>query len=115
MLSLQENELLTRVGPGTPGGDMMRRYWWPVQFSDHIKDRPVEARLLGEDFVVFRDGNGKLGMLDLLCCHRMTSLKYGRVEQNGIRCCYHGWLFDAQGKCLDQPAEIPGSNYKDKV
>jgi 5,5'-dehydrodivanillate O-demethylase len=115
MLSVDENQLLTRVGPGTPGGDMMRRYWWPVQFSDNLKDRPMKARLLGEDFVIYRDGNGKLGMLDLLCCHRMTSLEYGRVEQDGIRCCYHGWVFDAQGKCIEQPAEKPGNTYKDKV
>jgi 5,5'-dehydrodivanillate O-demethylase len=115
MLSLQENELLTRVGPGTPGGNMMRRYWWPVQFSDNIKDQPVKVRLLGEEFVVFRAGNGNLGMLDLRCCHRLSSLEYGRVEQTGIRCCYHGWLFDAQGKCLEQPAEKPTSDYKDKV
>ncbi|MFT5539988.1 MAG: 5,5'-dehydrodivanillate O-demethylase [Alphaproteobacteria bacterium] len=115
MLSGQENELLTRVGASTPCGDLMRRYWWPVQFSENIKDRPVKVRLLGQDFVVFRDGNGTLGMLDLQCCHRLTSLEFGRVEQNGIRCCYHGWLFDAQGKCLEQPAERPDSNYKDKV
>jgi 5,5'-dehydrodivanillate O-demethylase oxygenase subunit len=115
MLSVQENELLTHVGPGTPAGEMMRRYWWPVQFSDYIKDKPVKVRLMGEDFVVFRDGSGKVGMLDLLCCHRLTSLEYGRVEQDGIRCCYHGWLFDADGKCLQQPAERPDSTYKDKV
>jgi 5,5'-dehydrodivanillate O-demethylase len=115
MLSAQENEILTHVGPGTPGGDMMRRYWWPVQFSDNIKNRPVKVRLLGEDFVVYRDGNGKLGMLDLLCCHRMTSLEFGRVEQDGIRCCYHGWVFNAEGKCTEQPAERPDNTYKDKV
>ena len=115
MVSLPENELLTHIGPGTPGGDMMRRYWWPVQFSDNIKDRPVKVRLLGENFVVFRDGKGKLGLLDLQCCHRLTSLEFGRVEQNGLRCCYHGWLFDTQGKCLEQPAERPDSDYKDKV
>jgi 5,5'-dehydrodivanillate O-demethylase len=115
MLNSQDNELLTRVGPGTPAGNMLRRYWWPVQFSDYIKDKPVKVRLLGEDFVVYRDGNGTVGMLDLRCCHRMTSLEFGRVEQNGLRCCYHGWLFDAEGKCLEQPAENQNSDYKDKV
>lgn len=115
MLSVSENELLTRIGPGTAAGNMMRRYWWPVQFSEHVKDKPVKTRLLGQDFVLFRDGDGHIGMLDLLCCHRLTSLEFGRVEANGIRCCYHGWLFDAQGKCLEQPAERSDSNYKDKV
>jgi 5,5'-dehydrodivanillate O-demethylase len=115
MLSHDENELLTRVGPGTPAGEMLRRYWWPVQFSEQIKDRPVKVRLLGEDFVVFRMPSGELGMLDLLCCHRLTSLEYGRIEDKGIRCCYHAWLFDKDGRCLEQPAERPDSNYKDKV
>src|SRR5262245_47768380 len=94
MLSNEENELLTRVGPGTPTGEMLRRYWWPVGFSEEVKSkgRPVKVRLLGEDFVLFRDGSSELGLLDLHCSHRGTALEFGRVEDNGIRCCYHGWL-----------------------
>src|SRR6185437_11587853 len=80
MLSESENRLMTQVGPGTPGGEMLRRYWWPIEFSDHVKDRPMKVRLLGQDFVLFRNGQGKVGMLDLHCPHRLTSLEYGRVE-----------------------------------
>jgi 5,5'-dehydrodivanillate O-demethylase len=117
MLSREENELLTRVGAGTPAGEMLRRYWWPVGFSEPIekKKRPVRVRLLGEDFVLFRDGNGRLGMLGLHCSHRGASLEYGRVEERGIRCCYHGWLYDVSGKCLEQPAEPEDSTFKDRV
>ena len=116
MLSLEENERFTRVGPGTPCGEMMRRYWWPVGFADEIKgQRPRKVKLLGEEFVLFRDGSGAIGMLDLLCAHRRTSLALGRVEDQGLRCCYHGWLFGADGRCLDQPCEEPDSNFKDKV
>ena len=105
----QENEMMTRVGPGTPGGEMLRRYWWPVWFSQDVTDKPVPVRHLGEDFVVFRDGSGKVGMLDRACPHRRASLELGRCEQRGIRCCYHGWLFDAAGQCLEMPAE-PSDN-----
>ena len=93
MLSREENQIITRVGPGTPAGEMLRRYWWPVGFTEHVKvaGRPVRAKLLGEDFVLFRDGRGRLGMVDLHCSHRGTSLEFGRVEAQGIRCCYHGW------------------------
>ncbi|HWE72656.1 MAG TPA: aromatic ring-hydroxylating dioxygenase subunit alpha [Stellaceae bacterium] len=115
MLSESENQLMTQVGPGTPGGEMLRRYWWPIEFSDHVKDRPMKVRLLGQDFVLFRNGQGKVGMLDLHCPHRLTSLEYGRVEDEGLRCCYHGWLFAPDGKCLDTPAERPESNFKDRV
>ena len=110
-----ENELLTRVGPGTPGGEMLRRYWWPIQASDHVTDKPVPIRLMGEDLVLFRDGNGRLGLLGRACAHRGSSLEFGRVEKEGIRCCYHGWVFDARGRCLEQPAEPPDSRLKDEV
>ena len=115
MLSENENQVMTQVGPGTPGGEMLRRYWWPIHFSDQIKDKPVRVRLLGQDFVLFRDGKGKVGMLDLQCPHRLTSLEYGRVEAEGLRCCYHGWLFAHDGQCLDTPAERPDSTFKDRV
>jgi 5,5'-dehydrodivanillate O-demethylase len=116
MLTRKENERFTRFGPGTPCGEMMRRYWWPVGFADELKGaRPRKVKLLGEEFVLFRDGAGSIGMLDILCAHRRTSLALGRVEEKGLRCCYHGWLFDSTGRCLDQPCEEPDSNFKDKV
>jgi 5,5'-dehydrodivanillate O-demethylase len=117
MLSREENELLTRVGPGTPAGEMLRRYWWPVGFTELVttKGRPAKVTLLGEDLVLFRVGTGKLGLLGLHCSHRGSSLEFGRVEDDGIRCCYHGWLYDRRGKCLDQPAEPEDSTFKDRV
>ena len=117
MLSKEENELLTRVGPGTPAGEMLRRYWWPVGFSENVKAKgsPTRVRLLGEDLVLFRDGNGRLGVLGLHCSHRGTSLEFGRVEDAGIRCCYHGWLYDVGGKCLEQPAEPEDGTFKNRV
>jgi 5,5'-dehydrodivanillate O-demethylase len=111
----EENDSLTRVGPGTPGGEMLRRYWWPVWFEEQIGTKPVPVRLLGEDFVLFRDGDGRIGMLDIACAHRRASLLYGRVEPRGIRCCYHGWLYDAEGRCLEMPAEPPGSRLHEEV
>src|SRR5918992_4731160 len=117
MLSKEENEILTRVGWGTPGGEMLRRYWWPVGFSELVKRNgaPAKVRLLGEDLVLFRDGNDRLGLLALHCSHRGTSLEFGRVEDSGIRCCYHGWLYDTAGRCLDQPAEPGDSSFKNRV
>ena len=116
MLTAEENELFTRVGPGTACGDVMRRYWWPVGFIDELTGpRPKKVRLLGQDFVLFRDAAERVGLLDLLCAHRRTSLALGRVEETGLRCCYHGWLFDTAGTCLEQPCEDPGNTFKDKV
>ena len=116
MISTAENERLTGVGPETPTGAMLRRYWWPVAFADEVKGiRPKAVKLLGEEFVVFRDGEGRLGMLESQCAHRRTSLKYGRVEKHGIRCCYHGWVFDTRGKCLETPCEEPESTMKDRI
>jgi 5,5'-dehydrodivanillate O-demethylase oxygenase subunit len=117
MLSNEENEMMTRVGAETAAGAMLRRYWWPVAFSEEVKSKgaPVKVRLLGEDFVLFRDGSGELGLLELHCSHRGTSLEFGRVEDNGIRCCYHGWLYDRRGKCLEQPAEPEDSNFKERI
>jgi 5,5'-dehydrodivanillate O-demethylase len=111
----EDNEKLTRVGPGTPGGEMLRRYWWPVGFEEQIQKKPVKVRHLGEDFVLFRDGDGKIGMLDTFCAHRRASLEHGRVEDRGIRCCYHGWLYDAEGQCLEMPAEPPASKLYQQV
>jgi 5,5'-dehydrodivanillate O-demethylase len=117
MLSRDENDLLTRVGPGTPCGEMLRRYWWPIGFSELVaeKQSPTKVRLLSEDFVLFRNGAGHLGLLELHCSHRGTSLEFGRVEDQGIRCCYHGWLYDTAGRCLEQPAEPADSTFKDRI
>lgn len=111
----EENEMLTRVGPGTPGGEMLRRYWWPVWFEEKIENKPIVIKLLGETFVLFRDGNGQIGMLDHICAHRRASLEFGRVEEQGIRCCYHGWLYRADGQCVEMPAEPSGSRLCEEV
>jgi nitrite reductase/ring-hydroxylating ferredoxin subunit len=109
------NPALTEVGPGTPVGELMRRYWQPVGLSGELGELPTPVRVLGEDLVLFRDGRGRPGLLDAHCCHRGTSLEYGRVEREGVRCCYHGWLFDVDGRCLEMPCEPAESTYKDKV
>jgi 5,5'-dehydrodivanillate O-demethylase len=116
MLTREENERLTRVGPGTPAGTMLRHYWWPIAFADEVRGKkPRKVRLLGEDFVLFRDGAGRVGMLEPHCAHRRTSLANGRVEERGIRCCYHGWLWSAEGRCLEIPSEAPEHPLKDRV
>src|SRR5262245_38276336 len=100
MITAEENDLLTRVGPGTPMGRMMRRYWLPVCTSAQLPTTdcpPLRVRLLGENFVAFRDSSGRVGMLDEYCLHRRASLVLGRVEDNGIRCLYHGWKFGVDG------------------
>ncbi len=114
-LTPQENTDLTSVGPGTPCGTMMRRYWHPVGFTAELKGKPVRRRFLGEDLVLFRDENGVLGLIGARCPHRGTSLHLGYIEDGGLRCCYHGWLFDVNGRCLEQPTEPPEANFKDKV
>jgi nitrite reductase/ring-hydroxylating ferredoxin subunit len=103
-----EAATLTHVGPGTPMGELMRRYWQPVGLSDELKDLPQRVRILGEDLVLFRDRQGRPGLLELHCSHRGTSLEWGRIEERGLRCCYHGWLFDAEGLCLEMPCEPAG-------
>jgi 5,5'-dehydrodivanillate O-demethylase len=116
MLSAQTNEKLTRIGPGTPGGEMMRRYWHPVLPAEYLDGNPVQTvRLLGEDFVLYRDRSGTLGLLEPRCPHRSVHLSTGIPEQRGLRCCYHGWLFDADGRCLEQPLEPPDSVFASRV
>ena len=115
MLSREENDLYTRVGPGTPAGEMLRRYWHPIGFAAELKKRPVKTRLLGEDLVLFRDDAGKLGLLTLRCAHRGTSLEFGHIEDGGLRCCYHGWLYAVDGRVMEQPGEPPESNFRDRV
>jgi nitrite reductase/ring-hydroxylating ferredoxin subunit len=107
---------LTEVGAGTPMGELMRRYWHPVGLTADASDVPRQVRLLGEDLILFRDRQGRPGLVHPHCAHRGSSLYYGRVEERGIRCCYHGWLFDVQGRCLEQPCEpAAGAAHRDKV
>lgn len=106
MLNREDNALICRVGPGTPMGNMMRRYWHPVCTSAQLAmpdAPPLRVRLLGEDYVAFRDSEGKVGLLEELCMHRGASLALGRVEEGGIRCLYHGWKFSAAGAVLETP------------
>ena len=105
---------LVEVGPGTPGGEMLRRYWHPIAVAADVGGRPQNVRVLGEDLILFRDLKGRPGLLYPRCCHRGTTLYYGRVEPDGIRCCYHGWLFDVEGRCLDMPCEPPEKNASDR-
>jgi phthalate 4,5-dioxygenase len=118
MLSKHDNELLTRTERGTPMGELMRRYWIPALLSEEIPAPdcpPVQVRILGEQLVAFRDSKGQIGLLEENCSHRGTSLYYGRNEECGLRCIYHGWKYDVDGNVLDTPAEPPGSKLKDKV
>ena len=118
MLNKEENELVTRVGPGTPMGEVLRRYWMPFLLVEDLPEpdcAPMRVRLLGEDLVAFRDSDGQVGLLDELCPHRLASLFLGRNEENGLRCVYHGWKFDSTGNCVDMPNEPPESVFKDKV
>ena len=117
MLSKEDNELLCRVGPGTPMGNLLREYWMPVLFSWEVEadDAPRRMRLLGEDLVAFRDTAGQVGMLGTHCAHRGASLFFGRNEEEGLRCVYHGWKFDVAGNCVDMPNEPPESNFKHKI
>jgi phenylpropionate dioxygenase-like ring-hydroxylating dioxygenase large terminal subunit len=110
-----ENTELTHVGAGTPGGEYLRRFWQPVCFSDDLKDVPLRVRMLGEDLVAFRDRSGVAGLLELHCPHRGTSLEFGLVGDTGIRCCYHGWLFGADGRILETPGEPADSTLKDRL
>ena len=104
---------LVRVTRGTPMGELLRRYWHPVGLTADASDTPRKVRALGEDLVLFRDGAGRAGLVHARCCHRGTTLYYGKVEARGIRCCYHGWLFDAEGHCLEQPCEPEGGLFRE--
>lgn len=105
MLSPEENERLTRVGAGTPTGELLRRYWMPIAISSMVTQRPVRRRILGEDLVVFRDKDGKVGVMDRHCAHRRADMAVAIPESGGLRCGYHGWVFAHDGRCIEQPAE----------
>jgi len=118
MLKPEDNKLLTRVGPGTTMGELLRRFWLPALMEEEVHENdgaPVRLRLLGEDLMAFRDTEGRLGVLDAYCPHRRAHLYFGRNEEGGIRCVYHGWKFDVTGQCLDMPSEPSETNFKDKV
>ncbi len=118
MLTLEDNELLCQVGPGTPMGDLFRRFWVPAMLPSEVPEpdsAPVRLRLLGEDLIAFRDSNGNVGVLDDHCAHRGASLFFGRNEESGLRCVYHGWKYDLSGRCVDMPNEPAESNFKDKI
>src|SRR5882672_5157122 len=118
MLSREDNELLCRVGRGTPMGELMRQYWMPAALSSELPERdgvPLRVRLLGEDLIAFRVSSGAVGLVRNSCPHRGASLFYGRNEAEGLRCVYHGWKFDVDGRCVDMPNEPIESDFKSKA
>ena len=116
MLTAEENDRLTQVGPETPMGNLFRRYWQPIATSSQLDENPVRpVRLFGESLTLFRDRRGRLGLVADRCAHRHVRLMYGIPEEDGLRCCYHGWLYDRTGQCIEQPAEPADSRFKDKI
>jgi len=118
MLSRKENEYVTQIGPGTPMGNLFRRYWLPALLAEELPEpdcAPVRLRLLGEDLVAFRTTSGRPAVLDTWCPHRNANLFWGRNEADGLRCVYHGWKFDADGACVDMPNEPPRSRFAEKI
>ena len=117
MMTQEENELLTRTDPGTPAGQLLRRYWQPVALSEELPagGAPLSVKILSEDLVLFRDDKGRAGLLGIHCSHRGTNLSYGRIENGGLRCLYHGWLYDVDGRCLEQPGEPGGGEHRDSI
>jgi phenylpropionate dioxygenase-like ring-hydroxylating dioxygenase large terminal subunit len=118
MLTEEDNDIVCHVGPGTLLGNLLRRYWTPALLSDEVPTpdcNPVKVRILGEDLVAFRDSDGRVGLMDSCCPHRGSGMFFGRNEENGLRCVYHGWKFDYSGQCTDMPSEPADSNYKDRL
>ena len=123
--SNEEEELIFKLGPGTPSGELFRRYWLPVETSSNLgggrgrvvpsAKNPIPIKVLGEYLVLYRDATGQPGLLAEHCSHRGTSLRYGRVEDDGLRCIYHGWMYDREGNCLDMPAEPPDRKFRESV
>jgi nitrite reductase/ring-hydroxylating ferredoxin subunit len=111
----KEDEELTHTGPRTPCGEYLRRFWQPVALSRELNDLPLAVKILGEELVVFRDKGNRVGVLKLHCSHRGTSLEFGIISEQGIRCCYHGWHFDVDGKILETPGEPPDSTLKQRL
>jgi phthalate 4,5-dioxygenase len=117
-ITQEMNERLVRVGPGTPMGEVLRRFWVPALLSEEIAEpdsAPVRVRIMAEDLVAFRDSSGEVGLVAAYCAHRLAPLFYGRNEECGIRCVYHGWKFDTQGNCVDMPSEPPYSKFRLRV
>jgi phthalate 4,5-dioxygenase len=118
MITREENEFLTRIGQGTPMGELLRRYWMPAALSSELAESdcpPIRVGLLGEKLVAFRDSRGSIGLLNEFCAHRRASLFLGRNEEGGLRCAYHGWKYDVAGNCLDMPSEPPENSFKERI
>ena len=116
MLTPEMNDRLTQVGPGTPMGDLLRRYWFPIAATKELEESPTKSvRLLGEDLTLYKDRSGNIGLLESACAHRRVNLLYGIPEERGLRCPYHGWLYDETGQCLEMPAEAPDSTFPERV
>lgn len=115
LVSAEENRVLTATGPGTPMGEVLRRYWWPVAIAGDLKDKPTFIRVLGEDLVLFRDRRNRIGLIEARCAHRRANLCLGTIGLEGLRCRYHGWLYDTQGRILDAPGLPPDSELKERV
>src|SRR6202790_3855426 len=118
MLRADDNKFLIESGAGTPMGELLRRFWLPVLLSEELPEAdgpPKKIVVMGEELLAFRDSRGVVGVIDQFCPHRGANLWFGRNEEGGIRCVYHGWKFDADGKCVDMPTETEESSYKDRV
>ncbi|HLN88378.1 MAG TPA: Rieske 2Fe-2S domain-containing protein, partial [Candidatus Limnocylindrales bacterium] len=117
MITSEENQLLTQTDRGAPAGELLRRYWQPVALAEElpIGGAPLAVKILGEDLVLFRDDQERMGLLGIHCAHRGTDLSYGRIEDGGLRCLYHGWLYDIHGRCLEQPGEPGGGVNRDAI
>src|SRR6266542_783592 len=118
MLSKEDNEFITRIGPATAMGELLRRFWLPAVLSEELPGPdcvPVRFTLLGEQLVAIRDSSGRVGIFDAFCPHRGAPLFFGRNEDDGLRCVYHGWKFDVTGRCVDMPSEPADSAFKDRI
>jgi len=116
MLTVEQNEELTQIGPGTPMGELLRRYWYPIAFEQDFDTLPAKTvRLLSENWTLYKTPSGKYGIISEKCAHRNASLTYGVVHEDGIRCGYHGWKYDFDGQCVEQPAEADNQNFRDRV